>query len=388
MPQLTEPSNLPPAPYAGGSHVMVGTTLRQTVRITAGGSRFRLRLNNVFGGAALPITAASVAFPAGGRAGAGDIEAGSATAVSFGGRPSVTVPAGREAISDPLGLTAASGSNLTVTLYLAAGQASNKITSHPGSRTTSHLVKGDHLTDVSLSATTAVDHWYFLSGLDVSAPEGTGAVVALGDSLTDGRGSTTNGNDRSTTAGCSPEELSPSRCGWPDRLFDRSGIAVANAAAGGNAVLSGGLGPTAVSRFDRDVLGVTGVRWLIVFEGVNDLGAGSAGTADDLTAAYRQFIAKAHAAGITAYGATITPFGGSGYDDAAGTHEAARRRVNSWIRAGDEFDAVLDFDLVVRDPSHPHRLLPGYDSGDHLHLNPAGYEALADSVPLTLFAAT
>ena len=373
MPQLTEPANLPPAPYTQAGRVMADTTLRQTVRVTAGGSRFRLRLTNVFGGAALPVTAASVALPAGGHAGVGNIEAGSSRPVSFGGRPSVTVPAGSEAVGDPLELTVASGSNLTVTLYLATGQATHRITSHPGSRTTSYLVRGDHRTAVALPGATATDHWYFLSGLDVRAPASTGAVVLLGDSLTDGRGSTTNGNDR-----------------WPDQLFDRlerrggsSRLAVANQAAGGNAVLSGGLGPTAVSRFDRDVLGRSGVRWLVVFEGVNDLGAGAA--PDALIAAYRQFVAKARAAGIRAYGATLTPFGGSAYDDAAGRHEAARQRVNSWIRTAGEFGAVLDFDRVVRDPADPRRLAAGYDTGDHLHLNPAGYAALAGSVPPELF---
>ena len=194
--------------------------------------------------------------------------------------------------------------------------------------------------------------------------------------LTDGRGSTTNGNDR-----------------WPDKLFDRlqqqsatANVAVVNEAAGGNAVLSGGLGPTAVSRFDRDVLGQSGVRWLIVFEGVNDLGsAGTTQTANALTSAYQTFITKAHTAGIKVYGATITPFGGNGYDDAAGTHEAARQTVNSWIRTSTKFDAVTDFDQVVRDPANSRVIRSIYDTGDHLHLNPAGYQALADSIPNSRF---
>ncbi|GHG14623.1 MULTISPECIES: SGNH/GDSL hydrolase family protein [Amycolatopsis] len=375
MPQLTEASNMPPAPYTQGSQVMADTTLRQTLHVSVGGSRFRLHLNNVFGGAVLPITAASVAVPAGGAAGVSGIQAGSAKAVTFGGQKSVTVATGREALSDPLDITVASGANLTVTLYLAKGQASSRITSHPGSRTTSYLMKGNHLTDTTLAGTTRVDHWYFLSGLDVWAPERAGAVVLLGDSLTDGRGSTTNGNDR-----------------WPDALFTRlqkqgatANVAVVNEAAGGNAVLSGGLGPTAVSRFDRDVLSQSGVKWLVVFEGVNDLGGnGSPQTAASLIAAYRQFITKAHAAGIKVSGATITPFGGNSYDNAARTHEAARQTVNSWIRTSNEFDAVADFDQAVRDPANPRRLRSAYDSGDHLHLNPAGYLALADAVPTTL----
>ncbi|MBE8519312.1 SGNH/GDSL hydrolase family protein [Amycolatopsis sp. H6(2020)] len=376
MPQLTEASNLPPAPYTQGDQVMADTTLRQTIHVSVGGSRFRLHLNNVFGGAALPITAASVALPAGSATDVSGIRAGSAKAVTFGGRKAVTVAAGKEALSDPLDFTVASGANLTVTLYLAQGQAASRITSHPGSRTTSYLMKGNHLTDTAPAGTTPVDHWYFLSGLDVWAPERTGAVVLLGDSLTDGRGSTTNANDR-----------------WPDELFARlqkqsatANVAVANEAAGGNAVLSGGLGPTAVSRFDRDVLGQSGVKWLIVFEGVNDLGGnGSPQTAAGLTAAYQQFVTKAHAAGIKVLGATITPFGGNSYDNAAGTHEAARQTVNSWIRTSHQFDVVADFDQAVRDPANARRLRPAYDSGDHLHLNPAGYLALANAVPSTLF---
>jgi GDSL-like lipase/acylhydrolase family protein len=245
MPQLTEAANLPPAPYTQGNQVMVDTTVRQTIHVTIGGPRFRLHVNNVFGGAVLPITAASVALPDGGRAGVSAIRPGTATAVSFGGQSSVSVAVGTETLSDPSELAVPSGSNLTVTLYLAAGQASSSITSHPGSRTTSYLVRGNHLTDATLSNPTSTDHWYFISGLDVSAAANAGAVVMLGDSLTDGRGSTTNGNDR-----------------WPDRLFarlqqqsDTTQVAVVNQAAGGNAVLSGGLGPTAVARFDRDVLG-------------------------------------------------------------------------------------------------------------------------------------
>lgn len=376
MPQLTEASNMPPAPYTQGNHVMANTTLRQTIHVSIGGSRFRLHLNNIFGGAALPITAASIAIPAGGAAGVSAIQAASAKIVTFGGQKAVTVPAGKESISDPLYLNVASGSNLTVTLYLAAGQASNHITSHPGSRTTSYLAQGNDLTDTTLANATPVEHWYFLSGLDVWAPAHAGAVVMLGDSLTDGRGSTTNGNDR-----------------WPDDLFARlqkhgatADVAVANQAAGGNAVLSGGLGPTALSRFDRDVLGQSGVKWLIVFEGVNDLGVnGSPTTVNALIAAYQQFITKAHAAGIKVIGATITPFGGNSYDDPAGTHEAARQTVNSWIRTSHQFDAVADFDQAVRDPANPRRLQPIYDSGDHLHLNPAGYHSLANALPYTLF---
>ncbi|MDH2430450.1 SGNH/GDSL hydrolase family protein [Sphaerisporangium sp. TRM90804] len=382
MPQLTEPGDMPPPPFADGDVVFAGSTLRQTVRATVGGRRVRLRFSNAFGGAALPITRVSVALPAGGRAGVGAVEAGTSRPVTFHGRPSVVVPAGAPAVSDPLDFELAPGSNLTVTTYLADGQRSASITSHPGSRTTSHLLAGDHVEADDLPGAAPTAHWYFLSGLEVWSGPATSAVVVVGDSLTDGRGSTTDGNDR-----------------WPDQLFDRlrsrpgtGGIAVLNQGAGGNRVLDDGLGPNALSRLDRDVFSQSGVRWQIVFEGVNDLGTAPATetaqkrVAADLVAAYDQMVVRAHAQGIRVYGATLTPLGGNeAYDDARGHREAARQAVNEWVRAGRRFDAVIDFDRAVRDPADPRRLLPAYDTGDHLHLNPAGYRALADAVPARLF---
>jgi lysophospholipase L1-like esterase len=378
MPQLTEPGNMPPPPFTQNDRVLLDSTLRQTVRVTAGGSRIRLRLSNAFGGAALPVTKMSVAVPLGGKAGAGAIQAGTSRPVTFDGRSSVVVPVGAQMVSDPLGFDVAAGSELAVTIYLADGQASTDITSHPGSRTTSYLLAGEHVDDLDLPGATPVDHWYFLSGVEVWARSSTATVAVLGDSLTDGRGSTTNGNDR-----------------WPDQLFDRlrtdrrtAGVAVANQAAGGNRVLNDGLGPNALARLDRDVLAQSGVAWLIVFEGVNDIGTADADAAaqrdvaDDLIAAYDQIIVRAHAQGIRVYGATLTPFGGNTmYDDAAGLRETARQRVNAWIRTAHRFDGVIDFDAAVRDPADQRQLRPAYDVGDHLHLNPAGYRALADAVP-------
>lgn len=382
MPQLTEPANLPPAPFTGASSVFVNSTLRQTVRITQGGQRMRLRISNAFGGAPLPVTAVSVALPAGGQAGVSAIQPGSSRPVTFHGRPSAVVPVGAQLVSDPFDLDLPARANLTVTLFLADGQASTDITSHPGSRTTSYAVAGNHLADLDLPGATPITHWYFLSGLEVQASERTSGVVLLGDSLTDGRGSTTNGNDR-----------------WPDQLLDRlqgerrtSDIAVLNEAAGGNRILHDGLGPNVLARLDRDVLARSGASWLLVFEGINDIGTADATPAaqqqvgDDLIAAYDQIITRAHAAGLRVYGATITPFGGNNlYDEPTGLREATRQTVNRWIRTGGEFDAVVDFDAVARDPGNPRQLRPAYDTGDHLHLTPTGYRALADAVPTDLF---
>jgi lysophospholipase L1-like esterase len=384
-PQLTEPANMPPPPFTQGNLVFPNSTLRQTVHVTTGGRQIRLRFSNAYGGTDLPIAMVSAARPLGGRAGVSAIKAGTSQPVTFDGRPSADIPVGAQLVSDPLDFRLAAGSNLTVTIYLAAGQASADITSHPGARTTSYMVAGNHVDDQNLAGAAHVDHWYFLSDIEVWSREDTAAVVMMGDSLTDGRGSTTNGNDR-----------------WPDQLFtrlqasrDSANVAILNQALGGNRVLHDGLGPNVLARLDRDVLAQSGVKWLIVFEGVNDIG-----TADpsqpaqkqvtaDLIAAYEQIITRAHTLGIRVYGATITPFGGNAaYDDPQGFREAARQAVNEWIRASHQFDAVLDFDLAIRDPLNTRQIKSSFDSGDHLHLNPAGYQALAGVVPASLFGQT
>lgn len=380
-PRPAEPHELPPAPFTRDGCLLATTTLRQTVRTSIGGPRLRLRLSNAFGDTPLPITAASVALPRDGRAGVAAIEPGSARPVTFCGRPSVVVPAGAQMVSDPLDLEVPPRANLTVTLYLAEGLRSSSLTAHPGSRTTSYLATGNHVAADDLPGATAIDHWYLLGGLEVPAPSGA-AVVLLGDSLTDGRGSTTNANDR-----------------WSDLFLARlqahgptRGIAVLNQGSGGNRVLNDGLGPSVLARLDRDVLAVAGVRWLVVLAGVNDIGTAEASpsaqkqVADDLIAAYEQIVLRAHPHGIRVYGGTLLPFGGNTeYDDPHGHREAARQAVNRWIRTGGRFDAVIDFDRATRDPAEPRRLLPAYDVDDHLHLNPAGYRALADAVPLALF---
>jgi lysophospholipase L1-like esterase len=218
------------------------------------------------------------------------------------------------------------------------------------------------------------DHWYILSGIDLRLDDSYACVVTFGNSITDGRGSTTNGNDR-----------------WPDNLARRlqaepntAKIGVLNQGIGGNAVVSGGLGPTAMKRFKHDVLEQNGVRWVIILGGVNDIGGSkSEKIATDLIAAYERFINEAHAKGILVYGVPILPFGGSFYDSK--DHEASRQRVNKWIRTSGKFDAVIDMDAAVRDPANLSKLLPAYDTGDHLHLNVAGYQKMAEAIDLNLF---
>jgi lysophospholipase L1-like esterase len=256
------------------------------------------------------------------------------------------------------------------------------ITGHPGSRTTSFFAPGADVAAVDLSAGTHVDHWYFLSRVDVWTGADARAVVAIGDSITDGRGSTTNQNDR-----------------WPNNLARRlsanpatARVCVLNQGIGGNRVLRDGIGPNLIGRFERDVLAIPGVRWLIVLAGINDIGTAAAAretgqpaaTAADLIAAYRQMILRAHDHGIKVYGATILPFEGFSYFSARG--EADRQAINQWMRGSGELDQVIDFDAVARDPSAPSRLSAAVDGGDHLHPSAAGYRILAGSIDLGLFA--
>jgi lysophospholipase L1-like esterase len=295
----------------------------------------------------------------------------------------VTVPPGAEFLSDPLEYTLAPLADIAVTLHLDAPPA--RETSHPGSRATSYTVRGDWVSATKFTEPKPVDHWYQVSAIDVMSAPGAAAVVALGDSITDGHGATTNGNDRWTDALAARLQASPAT----------RNIGVSNQGIGGNHLLIDGLGPNVLARFDRDVLAPAGVRWVIVFEGVNDLGGlarnGEVSAAEHsimvqrVIAAYRQIIARAHAHGLRVYGATITPYVGSNYYHPGPLSEADRQAVNTWIRAAGHFDAVIDFDAVVRDPQHPDQLLPADDCGDHLHPSPAGYKAMADAIPLTLF---
>lgn len=280
------------------------------------------------------------------------------------------------------------GSILTVSMYLSGGQLGEAITSHPGSRTNSYLSLGDQVSalNVTGSEVQSLAHWYFISAVEAWASIPASTFVVVGDSITDGRGSDTNLNDR-----------------WPDFLFTRlrsspatSEISVANQAAGGNRILADGLGPSALSRIDRDVLAQSGVGYAMIFEGVNDIGTAAADPGaqsevyDDLIAAYRQMITRIHAQGIPVFGATITPFGSLNstlqpYSDPAGYREQTRSRVNHWIRNSGEFDAVVDFDAIVRDAQNATMLASSYDSGDQLHPNVNGYRAMAEGFPIEVF---
>jgi lysophospholipase L1-like esterase len=357
-----ETRNLPPPPG------MTSNTLRQVVQVSIGGKRLRVRFSNAFGATPATLSAAQIALSAGGSS----IQTNNDKALTFQDRSSVTIPAGEAVVSDPLDFDLAPLSDVAVTIDF--GDTAAAVTGHPGSRTTSYLQAGDWVSAPDLPTAAKAEHWYILTGIDVEANPSSAAIVALGDSITDGRGSGTDKNDR-----------------WPDNLARRlqtnpgtTGVAVLNAGIGGNCVLQGGLGPTALARFDRDVLSQSRVRWLIVLEGVNDIGGShDAAVATNLIAAYKTFIEQAHAHHIRVYGATILPFGGSFYDRLE--HEAVRATVNDWIRTSGRFDAVIDFDAALRDPQNPTHLLPAADSGDHLHPNETGYKLMADAIDLKLF---
>jgi lysophospholipase L1-like esterase len=374
--QIPEPQN------AMATDDLRDATVRQIFHLSVGGPTLRVHVSNAFGTEALHFTSVHIARPISISSSA--IDPATDRGLTFAGSSDVTVPPGAEFVSDALDYPAAAGSDLAVTFHLDAPPA--RQTGHPGSRATSYFVHGDFGAATNLPEARRVDHWYQVSEIDVLASSGAASIVALGDSLTDGHGATTNGNDRWTDVLAQRLRASP----------NTRSIGVSNQGVGGNHLLSDGLGPNALARFDRDVLAPAGVRWVILFEGVNDLGGLARNgevTAVEHTAlvkrvvsAYEQIVLRAHAHGLHVFGATITPYVGSEYYHPGPRSETDRQAVNAWIRAAGHLDAVIDFDRVVRDPQHPDRLLPAYDSGDHLHPSPAGYRAMGEAVQLSLFA--
>jgi len=374
--QVPEPANALPADD------LRDATVRQIFHLSAGGPAVRVHVSNAFGTEALHFTSVHIARPLSPASPA--IDPATDHSLTFAGNGGVTVPPGAEMISDPLQYSVAPLSDLAVTFHLDAAPGTE--TGHPGSRATSYVVHGDTVAAANLAEPKRFDHWYQVSEIDVQAAPGAAAVVALGDSITDGHGATTNGNDRWTDVLAARLQASPGT----------RNIGVSNQGIGGNHLLTDGLGPNVLARFDRDVLAPAGVRWVIVFEGVNDLGglarngevpaADHAALVQRIQSAYEQIIARAHAHGLRVYGATITPYVGSGYYHPGPASEADRQAINQWIRAGGHFDEVIDLDAVERDPQHPDRLVPAFDCGDHLHPSPAGYKAMGDAIPLALFA--
>jgi lysophospholipase L1-like esterase len=374
--QIPEPRNaLSPSDMRDG-------TVRQIFHLSVGGATIRVHVTNVFGTVPLHFTAVHIAHPL--APDAPSIDPASDRALTFAGANDVTVPAGADLVSDPIAFPVAPLSNLAVSYHLS--EPPNPETGHPGPRAITYYVHGDQVSAATFENPGKVENWYQVSEIDVQADANAGVIAVLGDSITNGHASTVNGNDRWTDILATRLQQSPAT----------RNIAVLNDGIGGNHLLTDGLGPNALARFDRDVLAPAGIRWLIVFEAINDLGglarehpvpqSDHAALVQRIILAYQQIIDRSHAHGIRVYGATITPDGGSDYYHPDALSEADRKAVNDWIRAPGHFDAVLDFDQVLRDPQQPDRMLPAYDCGDHLHPGPPGYRAIGESVPLSLFA--
>jgi lysophospholipase L1-like esterase len=367
-PQLVESHNNPPSPGLGNN------SLRQIVQVSIGGEKVRLKLTNEFSKGATEIKAVelAVAKTAGSSS---EIDEASTVSLTFDGKASVTMPAGGKAVSDPVNLHLDGRQNVAVTIHYGAA-SSTSVSGHPGSRTTSYL-KAGNTTDFTDAVKT--DHWYSILALEVEAPEEAGAVAILGNSITDGRGSTTNQQNR-----------------WADVLSRRllaneptRQVGVLNMGIGGNCVLGGGLGPAAVNRYQRDLLGQEGVKWIILFEAVNDLGGAQNGvqTAKRIIDVYKQIIREAHQKGIYVFGGTITPFKGNSYYSV--DHENGRNTINKWIRTTKMLDGVIDFDHAVRNPQDTAAMQQQFlFENDWLHLNAKGYETMGGCIDLSLFTKT
>ncbi len=367
-PQLVENNNNPPSPGLGNN------SLRQIVQVSIGGERVRLKLTNEFSTGSTQIKAVELAI-AKTAGSSSEIDESSTVSLTFNGQAGVTMPAKGKAVSDPVDFKIGPRENVAITIHYGSASSTN-VSGHPGSRTTSYLKSGN---TTNFSNATKTDHWYSILALEVEAPEEAGAVAILGNSITDGRGSTTNQQNR-----------------WADVLSRRllaneptSQVGVLNMGIGGNCVLGGGLGPTGSSRYQRDLLGQEGVKWIILFEAVNDLGGAQNGvqTAKRIIDVYKQIIREAHEKGIYVFGATITPFKGSGYYST--DHEKGRSTINQWIRSTKMLDGVIDFDEAVRNPQDLEAMQSKFlFENDWLHLNAQGYETMGGCIDLNLFTKT
>jgi lysophospholipase L1-like esterase len=373
--QTAAPAAPPTPPIAS----FTNQTLRMIARTSIGSRRIRVHLSNDFGATAVKIGAAHVAL----RDKESAILTGSDRALLFSGKPSCTIPPGAQMISDPVDLTVPALADIAISVYVPG--ETGPATQHATGLHTSYVSKtGDFTSAPSFAEPTTTQSWFLVAGVDVMAPSDAAAIVAFGDSITDGATSTPDTN-RS----------------WPSLLAERlqanpatAHIAVVNQGISGNQVLRDGAGVSALARFDRDVLSQAGVKWVIILESINDIGqrlrAGAnpaeAISADDLIAGLRQLIERAHTHGIKVIGATLTPFEGAAYYSDQG--EVARQALNQWIRTSGEFDGVVDFDAATRDAANPKTFRAEYNIRDHLHPNDAGYKAMADAVDLSWFAPT
>ncbi len=358
-------------------------TVREIIHLSAGSDTVRVRLSNVFGSEPVEIGAAHLARQSDGAA----IMPGTDRVLTFSGQPSATIPKDATLISDPVRLDAPSGSNLTISIYLPKQIEGAGI--HYAAEQTSYQAEGNVTGEAQLNSAKTFKSWVFLASVDVAAPASAYTLAAFGDSITDGTNSTVDANRR-----------------WPNDLAARlrqqkngAEIGVLDAGIGGNRVLhdagpsSIAFGVSALARFDRDVLAQPAIERVIVLEGINDIGhAGTSAppsetvSAEQIIAGLEQLAERAHENGLKVYGATLTPFEGAVFPGYYSPEkEIKRQAINAWIRSGKAFDGVIDFDKAVQDPAHPGRMLPTYDSGDHLHPNDAGYQAMANAIPLSFF---